>query len=219
MREDTKAAAEIKRLMEGNLRFSRGLALRSDISPSRRRELRSGQKPFAAILGCSDSRVPPEIIFDCGLGDLFIIRTAGHTADGAVLESLQYCIEHLKIHFLVVLGHEHCGAVSCAIEAYRSKPKNFGGGTFAEAKFESSVKNSSKRQKSACGMPASIIEQITVAIEECGGEIADRERIEKMHIRLTAARLAQQLHTPPSFEILGAYYSFESGLVEILGSL
>ncbi len=79
-----------ERLLEGNRRFSLGQALRSDIGIARRHQVSDFQQPFAMILGCSDSRVPPEIIFDCGLGDLFVIRTAGHAVDKIVMES-HYC--------------------------------------------------------------------------------------------------------------------------------
>jgi carbonic anhydrase len=79
-------------------------------------ELVSGQSPHAEILSCSDSRVPPEIIFDQGLGDLFIIRVAGNVVSDTELASLEYGAEHLHVPLLVVLGHEHCGAVTAAVE-------------------------------------------------------------------------------------------------------
>lgn len=82
----------------------------------RQRELVKGQHPHAEILSCADSRVPPEIIFDQGLGDLFVVRVAGNIATDAELASLEYGAEHLHIPLLVVLGHEHCGAVTAAVE-------------------------------------------------------------------------------------------------------
>jgi carbonic anhydrase len=75
-----------------------------------------GQHPFAVILGCADSRVSPELLFDQGLGDLFVIRVAGNIADDAVLGSIEYAVEHLGTRLVVVLGHEKCGAVSAAVE-------------------------------------------------------------------------------------------------------
>ena len=86
------------------------------ISASRRAALATGQSPFAMVLSCADSRVPPEVIFHVGLGDLFVVRSAGHVADRAVLASLEYGAEHLKTPLLVVMGHEFCGAVKAAIE-------------------------------------------------------------------------------------------------------
>ena len=82
----------------------------------RQRELVKGQHPHAEILSCADSRVPPEIIFDQGLGDLFVVRVAGNIATDAELASLEYGAAHLQIPLLVVMGHEHCGAVTAAVE-------------------------------------------------------------------------------------------------------
>ncbi|HSE22449.1 MAG TPA: carbonic anhydrase [Pyrinomonadaceae bacterium] len=82
----------------------------------RQQQLASGQSPHAQILSCSDSRVPPEVIFDQGLGDVFIVRVAGNVASDTELGSLEYGAEHLHIPLLVVLGHQHCGAVTAAVE-------------------------------------------------------------------------------------------------------
>ena len=82
----------------------------------RRKELVEGQHPFAIILCCSDSRVPPEVIFDQGLGDLFIVRTAGNVFDNIALGSIEYAVEHLEVPLLVVLGHGQCGAVTATVE-------------------------------------------------------------------------------------------------------
>jgi carbonic anhydrase len=85
-------------------------------SAQRMRELSSGQNPHAEVLSCSDSRVPPEIIFDQGLGDLFIVRVAGNVVSDTELGSLEYGAEHLHVPLLVVLGHQHCGAVTAAVK-------------------------------------------------------------------------------------------------------
>lgn len=84
---------------------------------SRQRELVTGQHPHAEILSCADSRVPPEIVFDQGLGDLFVVRVAGNVATDTEIGSLEYGAEHLHIGLLVVLGHESCGAVTAAVQA------------------------------------------------------------------------------------------------------
>lgn len=83
---------------------------------ARRRELESAQHPFAVVLSCADSRVPPELIFDQGLGDLFVIRVAGNIATDDTLGSIEYAVEHLHTKLIMVLGHEKCGAVSAAVE-------------------------------------------------------------------------------------------------------
>jgi carbonic anhydrase len=106
----------LSKLMEGNKRYSRGKELHPDETLARRRELEQGQHPFAVILSCADSRVPPELIFDQGLGDLFVIRVAGNIAADDDLGSFEYAVEHLHTRLIVVLGHENCGAVSAAVE-------------------------------------------------------------------------------------------------------
>ena len=108
-------AGELERLLEGNKRFVSGKMAAKDFV-ARRSELVSGQKPFAIILTCSDSRVAPEYIFDVSLGDIFVVRTAGNIADSIALGSMEYAAEHLGSPLLLVLGHEKCGAVgaTCA---------------------------------------------------------------------------------------------------------
>jgi carbonic anhydrase len=113
--DENPAEAVLKRLMEGNRRFAEGRAGRSRNDPLRRDELVGGQKPVAAILGCADSRVPPELVFDQGLGDLFVVRGAGHVADGTNLGSLEFAVANLGVPLIVVLGHEGCGAVQAAV--------------------------------------------------------------------------------------------------------
>lgn len=102
------------RLLAGNRRYVTGQPAHPDQAPARRQELLAGQHPFAAILSCSDSRVPPEILFDQGLGSLFVVRVAGNIVDNAVLASLEYAVEHLGVDLIVVLGHTNCGAVQAA---------------------------------------------------------------------------------------------------------
>ena len=106
----------LKRLVEGNKRYVNNAMTRPDQSVERRSELVKGQQPFAIILSCSDSRVPPEILFDQGIGNLFVIRTAGNVFDNIALGSIEYAAEHLKVPLLVVLGHEKCGAVTATVE-------------------------------------------------------------------------------------------------------
>jgi carbonic anhydrase len=103
-------------LMAGNQRYRKHKEQHPDESLARRTELVAGQHPFAVILGCADSRVPPELLFDQGLGDLFVIRVAGNIVDDAVLGSIEYAVEHLSARLILVLGHEKCGAVSAAVE-------------------------------------------------------------------------------------------------------
>jgi carbonic anhydrase len=112
--------AALKILIDGNRRFVRNQPLHPHESAQRRVELGlTGQHPFAIVLSCSDSRVPPENVFDAGLGDLFVVRVAGHVVDDAVIGSIEYASQHLGAKLLVVLGHEKCGAVQAAIANQR----------------------------------------------------------------------------------------------------
>lgn len=101
-----------ERLLEGNERFVANTSSHPRQDAARRAELVSGQHPFAAILGCGDSRLAAEIIFDLGLGDAFVVRTAGQVLDDAVLGSLEYSAAELEIPLIMVLGHDSCGAVT-----------------------------------------------------------------------------------------------------------
>ena len=110
------ADAALQRLVEGNRRFLEGKSRKSAFCPETMASLAGGQKPFATILGCSDSRVAPEIVFDVGLGELFIIRVAGNVISAEIMGSLQYAQLHLEIPLFVVMGHEGCGAVHAALD-------------------------------------------------------------------------------------------------------
>jgi len=114
--------AALQQLMEGNQRFVAQQMTRGLTDAARRTELAKGQAPYAIILSCSDSRLPPELIFDKGLGELFVVRVAGNIPDPIVLGSLEYGAEHLGAPLLLVLGHERCGAVKATVEA-KGKPE------------------------------------------------------------------------------------------------
>lgn len=109
------ADAAKKLLVEGNKRFVSGELQNKDNYAQDRKTLLAGQKPFATILTCSDSRVAPEVLFDQKLGDLFVIRNAGNVIDDSVLGTIEYAAEHLKCPLIVVLGHSACGAVTSAV--------------------------------------------------------------------------------------------------------
>lgn len=108
--------AVLKTLLTGNERFVAGTATRPHAGYARRAELTRGQHPIAAVVGCADSRVPPEILFDQGLGDLFVVRVAGNVAEPGVIGSVEYAAEHLGTPLVVVLGHEGCGAVKSTLD-------------------------------------------------------------------------------------------------------
>lgn len=112
-------ADPLARLMAGNARYVAGKSLHANQDRARRAELAKGQKPFAMLLSCADSRVPPEILFDQGLGDLFVVRVAGNIADAHTLGTLEYGAQVLGARFVMVLGHEYCGAVDAAVKGGR----------------------------------------------------------------------------------------------------
>merc|ERR1712038_1712445 len=134
---DSGQAAAMKRtpgevlaeLQRGNVRFWTGQSTRPETSAFERRALISKQFPSTAILGCSDSRVPVEIVFDQGLGDMFVSRVAGNCLDTTTAASLQYAVHHLKVKVLIVMGHEGCGAIKAAqlpMDAIDKEPETLG---------------------------------------------------------------------------------------------
>ena len=109
----------LERLLQGNRTYIEASRNSGDISPERRRELAdNGQNPYAIVITCSDSRTPPEHIFNAGLGELFVIRNAGNLVGAYETGSTEYAAEHLNISLAVVLGHNNCGAVNSAVESY-----------------------------------------------------------------------------------------------------
>ena len=114
------AAAALQMILDGNQRFIAGKMEHPNQTIERRDEIARGQHPFASVLACSDSRTAPEVLFDRGLGDLFVVRVAGNVADQVVIESLDYSVTHLGVRLVMVLGHRRCGAVIAAVEGHES---------------------------------------------------------------------------------------------------
>ena len=119
----TDPAEALSRLRAGNARFAAGQTRHAHESADWRKHLVGDQKPFATVLGCSDSRVPPELVFDQGFGDLFVVRVAGNVIAADVVGSLAYAALHLGTPLFVVLGHGTCGAVTAALDARLKKAK------------------------------------------------------------------------------------------------
>ena len=116
MADPPTADAVLAELKAGNAHHAAKQYAHPHQTSTRQRELRSEQHPHAAVLSCADSRVPPEIVFDQGLGDLFCVRVAGNVAGDDELASLEYAAEHLEVPLIVVLGHQNCGAITAALE-------------------------------------------------------------------------------------------------------
>lgn len=115
-----------QKILDGNKRFVSGSLAVKDVGDAKRKELTSGQRPFAIVVTCSDSRVAPEIVFDQGLGDIFVVRVAGNVFDPVTLGSVEYAAEHLHAPLLVLMGHDKCGAVSAALDAKGEPEGNIG---------------------------------------------------------------------------------------------
>jgi carbonic anhydrase len=128
------AEEALRRLQEGNARFLAGEARFLTVQKEILAELARGQQPFATILGCSDSRVPPELLFDAGFGELFVVRVAGNVLGAEIAGTLQYAGSHLHTPLFVVLGHEQCGAVQAALATRSSGARH---GAYIEVLLES----------------------------------------------------------------------------------
>jgi len=124
---DVSADEAIKRLMDGNERYTESkMTACLQTTKETRKILSKGQKPYAIILSCSDSRVPPEIVFDKTFGEIFVIRVAGNVPDPIVLGSIEYAAEHFGSPLIMVLGHQRCGAVTASVDAHGKPEGNIG---------------------------------------------------------------------------------------------
>jgi len=185
--------SEIKqRLIEGNQRFIADKLDGKLQDSSRRNELISGQEPYAIVLGCADSRVVPELAFDAGLGELFVVRIAGNVANPSSLASIEYAVAHLGSTVIVVLGHQSCGAVTAAVN---------GGDDGYNLNH--------------------LLSHITPALA-ASDEGASVNDVIKMNVELTAQELVSRSDIignavkNGAVEIIPAYYSLDSGKVDFL---
>ncbi len=182
------------RLLEGNRRFAEGKSTDEDRSVQRRLELTKSQKPFAIIVSCSDSRVGPEVVFDQGLGDIFVIRTAGEVLDAPGLGSIEYAVEHLGSPLIVVLGHQSCGAVSAAVESGN-----------APGHIDALVKAIRPSALETKGMPGDHIDN------------AVRANVRRVvrQLKKSGPIISESVHKG-KVKVVGAYYDLSSGTVTVL---
>lgn len=120
-----KAKQELEKLLSGNKNFINGTPTSKNMCLSTLQKLAGHQAPYACVLTCSDSRVVPEIIFDCGIGELFVVRVAGMTAGPNIMESMEYAVKKLHVPLLILLGHDDCGVMTYANEHYPEVTENF----------------------------------------------------------------------------------------------
>jgi carbonic anhydrase len=187
-----------ERLEAGNARYLAGTPLYPDQHPIRREELAKAQHPFAAVLSCADSRVDPEALFDQGLGDLFVVRSAGQVIDDVALGSLQYGVEHLGVCLLVVLGHTGCGAVTATIETLK-------GGKPTGTAIDSLVKGITPAVKEALKLGAEGDELLDVAVTI---------NVEHLVARLKEAPVVGPATSRRELRVVGAVYGLETGEVD-----
>jgi carbonic anhydrase len=190
-------AEAIAKLKEGNGRYTSGNLQHPGQTTDRRTELAKSQHPFAIILSCSDSRVPPEIVFDQGLGDLFVVRVAGNVIDDHALGSIEYAVDHLGARLIVVLGHQSCGAVKAAKETIAAKGK-------------------------APGHIQSLVTAIQPAVEATVK--GDLEATVEANVKnvVQAVRTSTPILKPKvdsgEVQVIGGYYSLDTGAVAFLGA-
>ena len=188
----------IERLQRGNQRFVEGNLSRKEF-PRERPQLIKGQHPYAIVLTCSDSRVPPELVFDESLGQLFVVRTAGNLVDSVVLGSIEYAAEDLHVGLMVVLGHESCGAVKVTIEG-GSIPPNIG--------------SLVRRIQAAADHAKAYRVEGKDLVEACVEENVRRQ----MEQTVVQSALLNELVEKGEFGIAGAVYDLGTGKVTFLGS-
>ncbi len=181
-------------LLAGNQRFVAGQPKRAHQDMARLSEVAKGQHPFAIIVGCSDSRVPAEIVFDQGLGDLFGVRTAGHVMGDATLGTIEYGVEHLGANLIVVMGHSRCGAVDAAVK-----------GGHAPRHVDSLVNAIAPAVKSVKGEKGPLLYNSVLA----------NVRMVVSELRTSHPVLSERVEKG-SLKIVGAYYDLDSGKVNIV---
>ncbi|WP_158888293.1 carbonic anhydrase [Amycolatopsis anabasis] len=177
-----------RRLVEGNSRFVEDKAAHPHQAAQWRKSLVEGQHPFACVLGCSDSRVSPELVFDTGLGDVFTVRSAGEVLDDAVVGSIEYSVEHVRTNLVVILGHANCGAVSAAVDLVRRKGEFTGHISTLVHEVEPAVLATPADQDAKKFLAACVIEQarrVRTALTERSEPI--RSAVAERGLKLVAA--------------------------------
>jgi carbonic anhydrase len=194
-----KADDALQRLKAGNARFIAGTARFPTVQKEILADLAKGQHPYATILSCSDSRVPPELIFDAGFGELFIIRVAGNVLSPEIAGSLQYAGRHLQTLLFVVLGHTNCGAVAAAMETRLR-------GTREHSRIQL------------------LVERILPGLEDIDSQLTPEAMLAQAVEANVRWTMRQILETPEGRErqvegrvkLVGAIYQIETGLVRFL---
>jgi carbonic anhydrase len=195
--EITDPDQALDRLVQGNRRFVDGRMQHPDQDPGHRLRVSQGQEPFAVILTCADSRLPPEVLFDQGLGDLFVIRVAGNIVDAAVLGSVEYAVGHLDTPLVMVIGHERCGAVEATLE---------------------SIQHHSTPHGSVAALVTAITPAVAIA-EQRPGDLLDNTVRANAQMSRDAIAASPELTGPlrgGELKVLAAYYGLDDGTVSLI---
>lgn len=191
--ENLSAEEALEKLVQGNKRFVELEQKHPDEDKKRRKEMLKGQHPFVVILSCSDSRVPPELIFDQGLGDIFEIRNAGNVLDEHVIGSIEYAVMHCGVKLIVIMGHQDCGAIAATLSGV------------SETKYIKSLEDS-----------------IQPAVEDCKkkGLEVNSDNVVKAHVQQDINELLSQdtelvkYMKEHNVKIVPAYYHLDTGVVD-----
>ena len=195
-------SSALKGLLEGNARWASGHPTHPHHDMTRRQLVaKEGQQPFAAILACADSRVPPELLFDAGVGDLFVVRVAGNSIDKLGQQSLEYATAHLGVELVMILGHQGCGAVKGAVDAFPATAPEF------------------------LSVIYRAIEKSKEVVKERGGNPEDKAALAKESVDRHVLRMVNKLRAEHPFvemigkgklAVVGARYDLDSGRVTML---
>ncbi len=186
----------LSKLMQGNARYVSGQVSKKESGDVYRKELSKGQHPYAVVVACSDSRVSPSIIFDEGLGHIFVVRTAGNIVDPIAIGSIEYGVEHLHAPLVVVLGHESCGAVTAAVENKGAPEGNIG-------EIVRKILPAVKKAKASIRKDGNLLYASTIEnVRNVAGEITKKSKI-----------ISEEMHAG-KVRVVGAYYAISTGKVE-----
>ncbi len=189
MNDKAKQALEI--LLEGNRNFVSGKTTAQHRTVEDLKKLSQGQSPIACVVTCSDSRVIPELVFDKGFGDIFVVRCAGAVIGENILESVEYAVDHLKVPLVMVLSHDDCGVMKAAKSLYPEEPEH----------LELLIRS---------------VYEIIDSETECYNEIAKNYTLTKKRKLLKRSKILRQAHFDGKFEIVRAYLKFDTGEVVIV---
>ncbi len=189
MNERAKEALDI--LLEGNKNFVNGKNTAVHRTVNDLKALQNGQSPIACVVTCSDSRVIPELVFDKGFGDIFVVRCAGAVIGENVLESVEYAVDHLKVPLVIVLSHDDCGVMKAAKALYPKEPDH----------LELLIRS---------------VYEIIDSETECYNELARNYTLTKKRKLLKRSKILRQAHHEGKFEIVRAYLKFDTGEVVIV---